>query len=76
MKSFHCCWILIAVALETTAAEFPAGVDIADPLLQLGCLDVTKAPYLADPAGNLGFDRSHPACRRRRSRSRTGLLLP
>ena len=31
--------------------EFPAGVDAADHLLQAGCLDVTKAPYLADPTG-------------------------
>jgi len=31
--------------------EFPVGVDTTDRLLQAGCLEVTKAPYLADPSG-------------------------
>ncbi|MCX7015433.1 MAG: glycosyl hydrolase family 28-related protein, partial [Candidatus Sumerlaeota bacterium] len=29
----------------------PAGVDSADPQVQAGCLNVTKAPYNADPTG-------------------------
>jgi hypothetical protein len=29
----------------------PPGVQAADPLLETGCLDVTRAPYFADPAG-------------------------
>lgn len=29
----------------------PPGVKAADPLLGTGCLDVTKAPYFADPTG-------------------------
>jgi hypothetical protein len=29
----------------------PPGTDRSDPLLQLGYLDVTKKPYLADPSG-------------------------
>ncbi|MEQ2009998.1 MAG: glycosyl hydrolase family 28-related protein [Limisphaerales bacterium] len=36
-----------------TAAELPAGTDASDPLIQLGCLDVTKAPYRADPTGRI-----------------------
>jgi len=33
------------------AANTPAGVDVDDPLYKLGYLDVTKAPYNADPTG-------------------------
>jgi hypothetical protein len=29
----------------------PQGVKPTDPLLNTGCLDVTKAPYFADPSG-------------------------
>jgi hypothetical protein len=29
----------------------PPGVSATDPLLSIGCLDVTKAPYFADPSG-------------------------
>lgn len=29
----------------------PPGVNLGDPLLEKGCLDVTKAPYHADPTG-------------------------
>jgi len=36
---------------KAPSADPPAGVDPADPLLAVGCLDVTKAPYLADPTG-------------------------
>ena len=47
------CFYLIVVPGVTTAmaAEFPAGVDTGDRLVQLGLLDVTKAPYRADPTG-------------------------
>ncbi len=51
MKSLCLCLIMSVVGARVTAAEFPAGVDPDDRLLQLGLLDVTKAPYLADPAG-------------------------
>jgi hypothetical protein len=42
---------LFALAGRSTAAELPPGTDPANPLLQLGCLDVTAAPYRADPTG-------------------------
>ncbi len=29
----------------------PPGVAASDPLVETGCLDVTRAPYLADPSG-------------------------
>ncbi len=41
----------LAFSLLAGAAELPAGVDPANPLLQHGCLDVTQAPYRADPTG-------------------------
>lgn len=43
-------FVLIAAALGAAA---PAGVDPSDPLLRIGCLDVTKAPYYADPTGRV-----------------------
>ena len=42
---------LAAFAADALAGESPANVDSHDRLLQLGCLDVTKAPYAADPTG-------------------------
>jgi hypothetical protein len=45
------CLLICSLAGHAAAAEFPAGVDTGDRLLQLGCLDVTKTPYLADPTG-------------------------
>ena len=47
-RTFLSVFCIVAAA---SAAQLPAGVDPADPLLQAGCLDVTKAPYLADPTG-------------------------
>jgi len=50
-----CCMIfcLLPIAINAIAAvdELPVGMDLEDPLLQIGCLDVTKAPYNADPNG-------------------------
>jgi len=43
--------LVSAVAASVLAAESPAPVDSRDALLDIGCLDVTKAPYLADPTG-------------------------
>jgi hypothetical protein len=51
MKCTIFCLLSIAVTAITAAAELPTGVDPGDRLLQAGCLDVTKAPYLADPTG-------------------------
>lgn len=45
------CLFAGTLAADGMAAQFPAGVGRSDPLLRLGCLDVTKAPYLADPTG-------------------------
>ncbi|MCH5376390.1 MAG: glycoside hydrolase family 55 protein, partial [Planctomycetes bacterium] len=44
-------YLLACVATSAAAADYPAGVDADDPLLRSGCLDVTKAPYLADATG-------------------------
>lgn len=52
MKGTMFCLLVSSVTPSALAAEFPAGVDPTDGLLQLGCLDVTKAPYLADPTGS------------------------
>ena len=51
LKSIPCCFLSIAVTAFTFAAELPSGVNSADRLLELGLLDVTKAPYRADPTG-------------------------
>lgn len=53
MKATLLCLVIGFVAASGLAAEFPDGVDPSDRLLQLGCLDVTKAPYLADPTGRV-----------------------
>jgi len=42
---------LAACAVNALAGESTADVAAADRLLQLGCLDVTKVPYSADPTG-------------------------
>ena len=42
---------LASGAAWALAIETPPEVDRADPLLQLGLLDVTKTPYRADPTG-------------------------
>jgi 1-acyl-sn-glycerol-3-phosphate acyltransferase len=51
MKSVCLCLIISILATGAKAAEYPAGVDPDDRLLQLGLLDVTQAPYRADPTG-------------------------
>ncbi len=51
MKGTACCLLSIAIVTSAGAEPRPAGVDPTDRLLQLGCLDVTKAPYLADAGG-------------------------
>jgi hypothetical protein len=44
--------VLLAALLPLLrAADLPPGADPANALLQLGCLDVTAAPYRADPTG-------------------------
>lgn len=42
---------LAALSICLKAGGFLYGADTADRLLQLGCLDVTKAPHAADPTG-------------------------
>ena len=51
MKIVMFCLFICATAVHVVAGEFPIGVNTSDPLLQIGCLDVTKAPYQADPTG-------------------------
>lgn len=41
----------LAPAGPRLEAKAPPGVDANDGLLKTGCLDVTKAPYQADPSG-------------------------
>jgi hypothetical protein len=47
-SSFLLPWLFVCSA---AFAAVPAGTDPDHALLQLGCLDVTQAPYLADSAG-------------------------
>ena len=42
---------VIVLAMDLAYAELPEEFDRSDRLFQLGLLDVTKAPYLADPTG-------------------------
>ena len=58
LKSIPCCFLSIAVMAFTVAAELPSDVNSADRLLQLGLLDVTKAPYRADPTGNADCNKA------------------
>jgi hypothetical protein len=51
MKNILRYFLNLTVAAFAAAAELPSGVNSADRLLQLGLLDVTKAPYHADPTG-------------------------
>src|SRR3972149_6173128 len=51
MKTTMFCLLVSTITASLLAAEFPAGADSPDDLLEIGCLDVTKAPYLADPPG-------------------------
>jgi hypothetical protein len=44
-------FLTLAWVALSAAAELPSGVDPAGHLLQLGLLDVTQAPYRADPSG-------------------------
>lgn len=50
-RSFALLLLCLFVAWPFAFAAFPAGTDPANPLLQLGCLDVTQVPYRADPTG-------------------------
>ena len=43
--------LALACGALSAVAELPSGVDRAGRLLQLGLLDVTQAPYQADPSG-------------------------
>jgi hypothetical protein len=43
--------LIISSTLCAFTNLLPPGVDPNDPLFALGCLDVTKAPYRADPTG-------------------------
>ena len=55
---------LAAFAAGALAGESPANVSSHDRLLQLGCLDVTKAPYAADPTGKLDSTKAIQRARR------------
>jgi hypothetical protein len=43
--------LLFSAVAACSAAEFPAGANTEDRLIQGGLLDVTKVPYEADPTG-------------------------
>lgn len=45
------CLAISLIATLAAAADLPAGAESGDGLLRLGLLDVTKAPYRADPSG-------------------------
>jgi len=45
---------LAALSINYKAKELLHIADADDRLLQLGCRDVTKAPYAADPTGQSG----------------------
>lgn len=51
MKIVLFCLCIGIIAIPVVAKNFPVGVNASDPLLQVGCLDVTKTPYKADPTG-------------------------
>jgi hypothetical protein len=50
-RPFALLLLYLLAAWPPAFAALPAGTDANSPLLQLGCLDVTQAPYLADPTG-------------------------
>jgi len=45
------CLFVSTVTMKAATSELPTAVDTSDRLVQLGLLDVTKAPYQADPSG-------------------------
>lgn len=49
-------WLLLLSSALRGAA--PADTPAADPLLEIGCLDVTRAPYRADPTGQTDSTRA------------------
>ena len=51
MKIVPFCLFIGTIAVHGIAGDFPTGVNTSDPLLQIGCLDVTKTPYQDDPTG-------------------------
>ena len=52
MKYAISCMVALLISLSGVAdARLPSEFDTNDPLYKIGCLDVTKAPYLADPTG-------------------------
>ena len=51
MKIVLFCLCIGIIAIPVVANNLPVGVNASDPLLQIGCLDVTKTPYKADPRG-------------------------
>jgi len=51
MKATVFCLLVGTVTASGPAAESPGGAKTHDDLLDIGCLVVTEAPYLADPTG-------------------------
>lgn len=51
MKTTMFCLLVSSFTAGVLAAELPSRVDSRNDLPGIGCLDVTKAPYLADPTG-------------------------
>jgi hypothetical protein len=51
MRCAACCQLLGVVVVCVLMGRFPLGADEPDDLRQIGCLDVTEAPYAADPTG-------------------------
>lgn len=51
MIAWLVCLLVTTLAAGTPTAILPEGVDAGDRMVQLGVLDVTKAPYRADPTG-------------------------
>jgi hypothetical protein len=58
MKRFLPLFLLCFAASVFAAPRLPQGTNAQDPLLQLGLLDITKAPYLADPSGHTDATRA------------------
>lgn len=58
MKQFLALFQLCLAASVLAAPRLPQGTHAQDPLLQLGLLDITQAPYLADPSGHTDATRA------------------
>ena len=76
MMRVTCCLWVMAISAIATGTELPAGADADDRLLDLGCLDVTKAALPGRPDGYDRLDRGYPACRQRCAIDRLVCFFP